>query len=152
MNTQTIWITSQKLAYHCTQSKHDVLHPTRSSVLKFLTLKFKSRVSYSTLCTHRSTIFLMSNDRIGNDSVISRFINGRIRKNPARSRYVEAWNVSSALDHFSYLNSQESLGNLALKTVMLIYLASVQRAQTISAIKLKIFILIKWEPRFGSRN
>lgn len=122
----------------CLLSKEDFYKPTRNSLLRFLTYSAKNMASYATLNTYRSAISLLSMEKIGEDSMISRFFKGIEKINPPKPKYNFTWDVSIVLD---YLRTLEPLPNLSLqdltyKTVMLIALCTAHRAQTLANIKL----------------
>ena len=112
--------------------------PTRNSLLCFLTYMFKKGASYATLNTYRSAVSLLSNDKVGEDPMISRFFKGIAKIRPAKPKYSFTWDVSIVLN---YLKNMKPLVDLDLqevteKAVTLIALCTAHRAQTLVNIKI----------------
>lgn len=109
-----------------------------SSLLDFLSECFQSGSSYGTLNSHRSAISLIStNDNIGHDNRIKRFFKGIFKLKPAFPRYNITWDPNVVLDFLANVsNDSISLELLSRKLVMLLALATGQRIQTLSLIKM----------------
>lgn len=67
----------------CIKNKIDFYTPSINNILTFLTEIFKAGVSYDTLNTLRSAISLISQDKIGEDGTIPRFLKGVYRLKPS---------------------------------------------------------------------
>ena len=110
-----------------------------SSLVKFLTKKFEQGASYGTLNSYRSAISLISPNKIGDDQLISRFLKGVFKLKPSFPKYSFTWDVSIVLNHIAKFFPLENLTfeKLTLKTVMLLSLATAQRAQTLATVRLQ---------------
>lgn len=123
----------------CREEGVQCLEPTQKTLLQFLVKRFNNRASYGTLNAYRSAILLISKDRIGNNSIISRFLKGVYRLRPATPKYAFTWDVQRVLE---YLKRLYPLDNLALpdlieKTATLLVLCMGHRAQTIASIEIR---------------
>lgn len=106
-------------------------------IVAFLTEKFENGASYNTLNCHKSALSLLIGERVGTDDRIKRFLRGVFRLKPAMSRYTDTWNPSVVLNYLIKLqNSALNLEMLTKKLVTLLALATAQRVQTLSLIKL----------------
>lgn len=107
-------------------------------MLCFLSEKFKNGASYGTLNTYRSAISLISDNKIGDNELIRRFLKGAFNKNPPRPKYSHTWDVSIVLDYLEKLDPLETLSfnQLTEKTVTLLALCTAHRAQTLASIKI----------------
>lgn len=110
--------------------------PTRESLLRFLTYGFNNGLSYTTLNTQRSAVSLLSTNKIGEDSLVSRFFKGIENLKPPKPKYSATWDVSLVLSYVKSLGSSNNLklDELTLKTVILIALCTGQRIQTLEKI------------------
>ena len=125
---------------YCTANNADYYNPTRPALLKFLTEKFNEGASYGTLNTYRSAISFISQNKIGEDQMICKFLKGAYRARPSAPKYTSTWDVSLVLTYLETkdLNSSTtSFKEITEKTVMLIALASAHRAQTITSIDIR---------------
>lgn len=120
----------------CEEKLLDPWKPIKADVLKFLTERFHKGVSYSSLNLDRSAISLISENEIGKDSMVSRFISGCYKLKPPRPKYTLTWDVDVVLDYLERLGAALSLKDLTLKTIMLLALCTAQRAQSMSLIDL----------------
>ncbi|ODM87763.1 Tyrosine recombinase XerD [Orchesella cincta] len=108
----------------------------------FLLQLFNSNVGYGSINTARSALSLFltdSNDNtIGSHSSISRLLKGVSKLRPTNPRYNTTWSPDQLLNYLQSLYPLEnlSLQDLAMKTVALLALATAQRVQTITLIKL----------------
>ena len=121
----------------CNREKLDFFNSKNHSVLKFLTKTFKEGASYGTLNSYRPTISLISTDKIIEDPLITRLLEGIFKLKPVFPKYSFTWDVSIALNYTAKLSPLEKLSfaTLTLKTVMLLSLGTAQRAQTIAGIQ-----------------
>ena len=109
-----------------------------NTVLDFVVSLHEQGSPYTTMNTARSALsaIILPTDNviIGSPSIISRFMKGIFKNNPAVPRYRTTWDVTPVL---SYLSSslpnptQSSLKSLTLKLAMLIALVSAQRGQSL---------------------
>lgn len=123
----------------CTKNNLDTYDVKINNLLDFLSICFESGASYGTLNNHRSAISLIStNNFIGQDERVKRFFKGIFKLKPTFPRYNVTWNPNTVLDFLStqYPNEAISFEQLSKKLVTLLALASGQRTQTISMIKM----------------
>lgn len=110
------------------------------AVISFLTHIFHSGNGYSSINTARSALStFMFNDSgitIGNSSIVKRFLKGVFERRPPQTRYVYIWDVKIVLVFLKnfYPNEDIPLNYLTYKLIMLMALATKQRAQTLHAI------------------
>lgn len=123
---------------YCTKNQLDVFNVSISSLLDFLSDCLKSGSSYGTLNNHRSAISLISVNGIGQDPRVKRFLKGAFKLKPTFPRYSVTWNPNIVLEHLAkqYPNDSLSLEKITRKCVVLLALATGQRTQTLSLIKL----------------
>lgn len=112
-------------------------NPERSAVLKFLSQQADKGAAYGTLNTHRSALSLISEGNIGKDPLITRFLKGCFRLKPVKAKYSKTWDVKDVLDYLKTIDQNSSFKLISFKTLMLIVLATAQRAQTMSSIKVE---------------
>ncbi|XP_067216270.1 uncharacterized protein [Linepithema humile] len=127
---------------YCERKDLNLFEPTCDNVIQFLTECFRTGASYGTLNSHRSAISLISENKIGEASLITRFLKGVFRLKPARPRYAFTWDVSIVLRHLETLSPLKdlSLRVLTQKTAMLLALCTAQRAQTLTSITINNII------------
>ena len=101
----------------------DFQSPTTNGVLKFLVIRYDKGDSYSTLCTHRSAISLLSGGSVGEDPLISRFLKGIFRSNGPTRKYDKVWDVSVVLKYLREIDIN-SLENVTKKLAMLLALST----------------------------
>ena len=109
-------------------------------MIEFLTRRFNEGCSYSTLNADRSAIALVSDNIIGENNLVCRFVKGCFRLRPAKLKYISTWDVDIVFNYIEkkdVLSISNSLDLLSLKTVMLLALATAQRAQTLSKIRIQ---------------
>ncbi len=100
-------------------------------------------LGYSSLNTARSALSLLVGKvegvTLGSHPLVVRFIKGVASKRPPRSRYEHIWDVDKVLDMFKKWDSNDmlSLRQLSMKVVALMSLASGQRLQTLSLVRVK---------------
>ncbi|XP_023316861.1 uncharacterized protein LOC111694154 [Trichogramma pretiosum] len=83
---------------------------------------------------------LISKDKIGENTDISRFMKGVYRLKPVKPKYDYTWDVSIVLDFLELLDVQ-TIENLTIKTILLLALSTAQRAQTLSLIKISNIVI-----------
>lgn len=64
------------------KNKINVFSPTVPEIIKFLDERFNDSASYGTLNSTRSAISLISNNNVGKNQLISRFLKGVYNKRP----------------------------------------------------------------------
>ena len=126
---------------YCNNNKNaEFYKPTRFSLLKYLTFKFNEGASYGSLNTHRSAISLLSQDKIGEDLQVCKFLKGAYRSRPSAPKYISTWDVSVVLRYLESIDlnaPKVTFKEITEKTVMLIALATAHRAQTIASIDIR---------------
>lgn len=107
-------------------------------VLQFLTRKFNEGLSSGSLNSIRSAISFISNQDLGNDSLIRRFFKGVFRARPLKAKYEVIYDIDPLLKKIvsSYTLEVLSLSLLSEKLAILLALGTAQRVQTISLFKL----------------
>uniref|UniRef100_A0ABD2WG50 Integrase SAM-like N-terminal domain-containing protein n=1 Tax=Trichogramma kaykai TaxID=54128 RepID=A0ABD2WG50_9HYME len=105
------------------------------NVLTFLSDRFKNGASYSTLKTMRSALSLISSNKVGELSYVSRFMKGVYKLRPTKPKYEFTWDTSIVLNKLETIDCTD-IKILTYKTIMLLALGTAQRAQTLSLIKL----------------
>lgn len=115
--------------------------------IEFLTVLFKSGLSYSSINTARSAIsqfisFSNSTEPFGSHRLVTRFMKGAYRLRPPVPKYDSIWDVGPLIN---YLKSMcvDDLHNLAVKCSTLLALTSGQRVQTLSSLSLDYMVRSK---------
>lgn len=123
----------------CQSHQLDIYNATVPDVIHFLTEKHKKNIGFNALNTARSALALLINEKIGSDAQIKRFFRGLFRIKPALRRYVNTWDPSIVLRFLTNWKNNEELDlvKLSKKVVTLLALATAQRVQTLSVIKLQ---------------
>ncbi|XP_074034042.1 uncharacterized protein [Leptinotarsa decemlineata] len=113
----------------------DVFDTCENKIIQFLQTEFDAGASYASLNTHKSALCTLLNFEA---KVLSRFLRGIFRSRPTFPKYNETWDPNPVLAYLSTLSPLESLTlkNLTIKLVVLLALATAQRVQTLSKIKL----------------
>lgn len=108
-------------------------------MIKFLTEAFEKGAGYNSINCHRSALALLMGDKVSTDDRIKRFMRGVFRLKPAMARYTETWDPSIVLNYIAALPQTTALNleMLTKKLVTLLAIATAQRVQTLSFIKLK---------------
>ena len=122
----------------CQKKEISPFEPPTSSLLEFLTLSLEGIKTYGTLNSYRSAIALIINRDIGNDPIIKRFCKGAANLKPQSPRYDFTWDPMPVLVYLKslYPNEKISLKDLSYKLVTLLALATAQRQQTMTLMKL----------------
>lgn len=126
----------------------DAFNASTTTILSFLTYRFRKGAGYSTLNTTRSAIALISLDNISKDGLITRFLKGIYKENPSRPKYATTWNISPVLKYLEKLHplSQLKAKEITEKTATLLALTSAHRLQTLALIHIeKIFVFLQKE-------
>lgn len=123
----------------CEESEEEFFKPSVTTLLAFLTERFKGGASYSALNTDRCAVSLISKKKIGENEIISRFMKGVFNLRPARPKYSYTWDVAIVLRYLEKLYPLEnlSLWQLTAKTVTLLAICTAHRAQTLASIKIR---------------
>lgn len=123
----------------CQAKKFDYCNVSITQVIVFLTERFESGASYSTLNTTRSALSLVLGTNLTSDDNIIRLLKGVFRLKPPSPKYEFAWDTNIVLNYLSnyYPYDDINLRDLSLKTATLLALASAQRIQTLSLINVQ---------------
>ncbi|KAL0880771.1 hypothetical protein ABMA27_001972 [Loxostege sticticalis] len=124
---------------YCKDNNFDIFEADSSKVLSFLTLKFEEGASYSSLNTHRSALSIILDTNATVNDCVNRFLKGVYRLAPPTPKYSTTWDTNIVLNYLSTMYPYDNieLVDLSYKTCTLIAIASAQRMQTISLIKLR---------------
>lgn len=139
-NTLTQYNSSLKSWWsYCHNKGINFCDSNTTQLLKFLTEKFQAGASYSTLNSHRSALSILLGQDITCNDNIKRFFKGIYRLKPPAPKYNTTWDPNLVLNYLAdyFPNDSITLKELSLKTISLLALASAQRIQTLSFIKLK---------------
>nr|CAI5849323.1 unnamed protein product [Callosobruchus analis] len=121
---------------YCNRFKVSPFHAKVPEVLTFLqSILENSSCGYGSINSHRAALSLILSEHLGNDVLLKRFMKGVLRLRPPKPRYNCVWDPKEVLDYF-ITHPAESLRSLSIKLVTLLLLATGQRLQTISLIKL----------------
>lgn len=125
--------------FFCKNNNLNIYDVNIDKVISFLTLKIKKGASYSTLNTHRSALSMILGSNITSNDCVNRLLKGAYRLNPPKPKYNSTWDTKQVLNYISnfYPYDTISLVDLSYKTCTLLVIATAQRMQTISLIKLK---------------
>lgn len=123
----------------CTENNVSTWDPTIPEVLRFLTAQLNEVNSYGTLNSYRSALSLVVSYDLGKDPTIKRFCKGASVIKPQKPKYNDIWDPDPVLTHLSSYesNSKLCLEKLTKKLVTLLALATAQRLQTLSKIKVE---------------
>lgn len=123
---------------YCESNGYNTFNATSTQVISFLTVKFEEGASYSSLNTHRSALSTILGNKITLDENIHRFLRGVYRLKPPNPKYDYTWDTNKVLNYVSdlYPYTDITLEALSRKTISLLAIASAQRIQTLSIIKL----------------
>ncbi|XP_074099933.1 uncharacterized protein LOC141528010 [Cotesia typhae] len=110
-----------------------------SSVLDFLSQKFKEGAAYGTLNTARSAISLISAVDITTDHNIARFFKGIFKLRLIKPKYDSTWDTEPVITKVASLYPLDklSLRQLTEKLVILLALGTAHRVQTLSLIAIE---------------
>lgn len=121
------------------EHQFDAFNSTTTSILMFLTQRFKEGAGYSTLNTTRSAIALISLYNISQDGLIARFLKGIYKKSPVRPKYASTWDITPVLTYIEELPplNQLSFKEIAEKIATLLALTTAHRLQTLALIRVE---------------
>ena len=122
----------------CVKSDVNPFNPRVRDLLLFLKESWNSGSSYGTLNPQWSAISLISDQKIGEDAPVTRFLKGCFKLKPTKSKYTSTQDINVVLDFLEDLGPSEGLSfqQLSEKIVTIIALISAHRAQTLSKIKI----------------
>lgn len=122
---------------YCYSNGIDAYNFNVNSLLKFLTHCLNLGASYGTLNNHRSAIALISSINISENNTLKRFFKGVFKIKPVFPRYSVTWDPNTVLNYLDDLSPNDTLSfeQLSKKLVVLLALATGQRLQTLSLIK-----------------
>lgn len=138
-NTKSQYASSLKLWWnYCNGKGIDALEVQTHDVLDFLAECLQKGSSYGTLNNHRSALSLISKNNLTQDDLIKRFFKGVFKLRPTFPKYSYTWDPAIVLDYLGnlYPNETLTLDLLSKKLVTLIALATGQRCQTLSLIRM----------------
>lgn len=104
-------------------------------LLFFQNLLDKTNCKFGTFNSHRAALTMILPDGALDHDVLKRFFRGIYRSRPPNPKYTSVWNPQTVLNYLEKL-SVDNLKNHSYKLVMLLLLATGQRLQTISLIKI----------------
>ncbi|XP_039303447.1 uncharacterized protein LOC120357343 [Solenopsis invicta] len=121
------------------EHQFDAFNSTTTSILMFLTQRFKEGAGYSTLNTTRSAIALISLYNISQDGLIARFLKDIYKKSPVRPKYASTWDITPVLTYIEELPplNQLSFKEIAEKIATLLALTTAHRLQTLALIRVE---------------
>lgn len=131
--------TYKKWWLFCQRNKVDIYQANVGNIIAFLNDLFLNKASYTTLNTHRSALSLILNYSNGDEILIKRFLKGVYRAKPCFPKYKTTWDPQPVLEYLKklYPLNTLSLEMLTKKLASLLLLATGQRLQTISKIKIQ---------------
>lgn len=114
------------------------MNTTYTKLISFFTQKFESGASYSSLNSSRSALSIILDSKITSNDNVNRFLKGVYRLKPPNPKYNETWDTNKLLSYVEnvYPYDDLDLADLSRKTLALLAIASAQRMQTLSLIKL----------------
>lgn len=100
----------KKWARWCGEQQVDLLHPSLTSFVEFLTHLHNLGLAYRTICSHRSAISQslppLSGVPLGEHLLVSRVMRGIFNTNPPRPRYSSTWSVGTVTSYLKSLGAQ----------------------------------------------
>lgn len=123
----------------CLTFNRNFFSPNVEDLLHFLEEERLKGSSYPTLNTLRCAISIVSDSKIGEHPIISRFFKGVFRLQPTTPRYTQIWDVSQVLEFLAtrYPLEELSLLELSSKLATSLALVSAHRSQTIHSISIQ---------------
>lgn len=138
-STRVQYTSSFKLWWeYCRARRLDPFDIQINYLLDFLAECFKKGSTYGSLNNHRSALSLISRNKVGQDERVKRFLRGVFKLKPSFPRYTTTWDPNIILNYLAgmFPNQSLSLDQLSKKLVVLLALATGQRCQTLSMIKI----------------
>lgn len=121
----------------------DPFNANLTTIIKFLTLKFKEGNSYGSINSIRSAISLISTEEISSNKILSRFLKGVYKTRPSRPRYATTWDTSIVLNYIEKLEDSGNLKSVSEKTATLLALTTAHRLQTLAKINIENIVISK---------
>lgn len=127
----------------CQRQCLPIYSPTATQTLDFLAQELKYISSYSSLNTMRSAISLISDNEIGRHPTIKCFCKGVAALKPPQPRYDWVWDPAPVIAKLALIYPYNSypLNAITRKMVLLLALATGQRAQTLASLKISQIVL-----------
>ncbi|XP_011883675.1 PREDICTED: uncharacterized protein LOC105570834 [Vollenhovia emeryi] len=124
--------------FFCQRSTVSLWSPDPTQFLNFLSQELKQTRSYSVSNTMRSAISLISDNEIGNHTLIRRFCKGVGVLKPPRPKYDYVWDPTPVLAKLAsfYPHDTLPLKVLSKKLVLLLALGTGQRVQTLASFRI----------------
>lgn len=123
---------------YCIKHNLDFYNVKENDLLNFLSDCYNKGSNYGTLNCHRSAIaFISTNNKIGDSDKLKRFFKGVFKLRPVFPKYNVTWDPNIVFNYYNDLpNDNLNLEMLTRKLVILLALASGQRTQTLSLIRI----------------
>ncbi|KAJ8967699.1 hypothetical protein NQ317_004199 [Molorchus minor] len=121
----------------CIEYSYNPFEYNITRILEYFTKIQKSKLSFSSLNTHRAALSLIfETNKNENADILKRFFKGAYNLNPPQPKYETTWDPEIVLKYIETLYPLENLTleTLSYKLVTLIALISASRMQTISKI------------------
>ena len=121
----------------------DPLSAPIGDILEFLLDQYEAGKQYRTINTLRSAISMTHEEvdgvRIGQHSLVSRFLKGIYNCRPPQPKYLATWDVDTVLDYIRKLpdNNDLSFQQLTHKLAMLMALANADRCSDLAALDIR---------------
>lgn len=112
-------------------------------MLDFLSELYENGSSYSAINTARSSLsaigIIIDGFAVGSHPLVIRFMKGVYNLRPAKSRYVQTWDISDVLSYLRRLSpvGELSLKMLTLKLVMLLAITLASRSQSLHLLSIE---------------
>ncbi|XP_071572414.1 uncharacterized protein [Temnothorax nylanderi] len=122
----------------CHRRQLSLYSPTVPQMLEFLAQELNPTGSYSSLNTMRSAISLISQNEIGQHPAVKRFCKGVAARNPPQPRYDYVWDPAPVIVKLASIYPYDScsMNVITKKLILLLALATGQRAQTLASIRI----------------
>lgn len=122
----------------CQINNYNFFAATPPQVLSFLTKAFEKGGGYNTINTHRSALSILLGKDVTNNYCVNQFLKGIFKLSPPKPKYNETWDTNVVLNYLSTFYPYENISfkDLSYKLVTILAIASAQRMQTLSLIKL----------------
>jgi hypothetical protein len=152
-NNQAIYELFSEIDVFCVEMDINPISPNVNNILEFLAMVYKKGLGYSAFCTAHSAInsFILSGENVGKHFLVKRFMRCVFILRQALPRCKVTWDASKVLD---YLNtaSVNNLKQLTLTVVMLLYLLSGQKLQSLHCVDIRniVFSTHHVKIRFGN--
>lgn len=127
----------------CQTNSYNYCEANVSQLIQFFTEHFEAGASYSTLNTMKSALTLLLDPLVTSHAMITRLLKGVFKLKPPMPKYDITWDPIIVLNYLSdfYPYDDISLRDLSFKTITLLAIASAQRMQTLSLIKIENIVI-----------